>query len=202
MNSEDWFKQEGSKWKDKSGIYVIEQPLFSLKLGFPVYKIGYARHSLYTRVRDYKTAYGLIPFKIFCVYHIPAGVKGRRVNFDNLCERIIHATLKKYSEWSGEGEWFKNIQLIMNVVYELKKQNEEQIPNAKKWKFYSSFQDHPSLNKIVLVKEKDITGTFKDIEYGKDGLRTKEKTIYVNGKKYVVPSDLIDDPDMIDEPIT
>lgn len=201
MDSNDWFKQEGSKWKDKSGIYVIEQPLFSIKLGFPVYKIGYARHSLYTRVRDYKTAYGLIPFKIFCVYRIPAGVKGRRVNFDNLCERIIHATLKKYGEWSGEGEWFKNIQLIMNVVYSLKKQNEEQIVEAKKWNFYSYLKEEESLNKIVLVKEKDITGTFKDIVYGRDS-RHKEKTIHIDGKKYIVPIDLIDDPDLIDEPIT
>lgn len=167
MDSEKWFKEEGSKWKDKSGIYVIEQPLFSLKLGHPVYKIGYARHSLYTRIRDYKTAYGLIPFKIFCVYRIPAGVKDRRVNFDNLCERIIHATLKKYSEWTGEGEWFKNINIIMNVIYTLKKQNEKEITVAKNWAFYSYIPEQVSINKIVLVNEKEISGTFKDLLYGR-----------------------------------
>lgn len=201
MDSEEWFKNESSKWKNKSGIYVIEQPLFSLKLGFPVYKIGYARHSLYTRVRDYKTAYGLIPFKIFCTYRIPSGIKGRRVNFDNLCERRIHATLKKYGEWSGEGEWFKNIQLIMNIIYTLKKENEDGIDEAKKWNFYSYVPYIESINKIVLVKEKEISGMFKDIEYGRDS-RHKEKTIYVDGKKYTIPSDIIDDPDMMDEPIT
>ena len=64
MDSTLFFKDNtiNSLYKDKSGLYVIEQPLFSKELGYPVYKIGYAKNSLYVRISDYRTAYGLIPF--------------------------------------------------------------------------------------------------------------------------------------------
>ena len=57
------------------GLYIIEQPLFRYK-GKEVYKVGYARDSLYKIVRDYKTAYGIIPFKIHLLWVVPSGIVG------------------------------------------------------------------------------------------------------------------------------
>ncbi len=50
------------------------------KLGKRLFKLGYARNSLYTRMSDYRLAYGGIPFKIHCLIQIPAGDFGKRVS--------------------------------------------------------------------------------------------------------------------------
>ena len=130
MNSEDFFKDDkfNSQFKNKTGIYVIEQPVFTKYVGFPVYKIGFARNSLYTRVRDYKTAYGVVPFRIYCLYLIPQKVQKKRVLYTYLTERIIQQTLKKYGFWTDTGEWFKELNIIMSVVNEVRLKHLTEIP--------------------------------------------------------------------------
>ena len=45
MDSFEFFdnKEFTKKWKGKAGVYIIENPLFTRFVGFPVYKVGYAR---------------------------------------------------------------------------------------------------------------------------------------------------------------
>jgi len=63
MDSTEFFGNKGNIWKGK--FYCIEQPALSNAnvKSRPVYKVGYARNSLYTRMSDYRSAYGVIPFK-------------------------------------------------------------------------------------------------------------------------------------------
>ena len=70
MDSNLFFISEGNKWKGKSGIYCIEQEVLSKKLGKRLFKVGYARNSIWTRMSDYRSAYGGIPFKIYCLIQI------------------------------------------------------------------------------------------------------------------------------------
>jgi len=72
MDSFNFFKNEkiNKNFKGKSGIYILENKLFSDQLGYGVFKIGYARRSLYNRLLNYRTAYGLIPFKIHALYKV------------------------------------------------------------------------------------------------------------------------------------
>jgi hypothetical protein len=116
MDSKEFFQHHQKSWNGKQGIYVIEQPLFSQKLGKKVYKIGMARQSLATRIADYRTHYGLIPFKIHLIYEVPERVGGQRANFALLTESIIMQTLTNMGKWSTEGEWYYEIDAIMNVI--------------------------------------------------------------------------------------
>jgi hypothetical protein len=50
MNSTIFFEKHRKEW-DKSGIYVIEQPLFKYN-GRPMYKVGYASTFLSNRLSD------------------------------------------------------------------------------------------------------------------------------------------------------
>ena len=77
MNSRDFFETEGHEWKGKSGVYCIEQPALSQYRGKRLFKIGYARNSIYTRMSDFRSAYGIIPFTIHSLIEIPAGVHFR-----------------------------------------------------------------------------------------------------------------------------
>jgi hypothetical protein len=121
MDSTLFFKNPdiNSIFKNVNGLYNIEQPLFSEKLGYPVYKIGFAKNSLYTGISNYRTAYGLIPFKIHGIYCIPNGVKNQQVNFANLQERVIQETLRVMGKYTGTGEWFIDIDSIIGVFKSL-----------------------------------------------------------------------------------
>ena len=102
MNSEDSFKSKvGNDLKHQQGMYCLEQPLFK-KDGKRLFKIGYARDSLYKRIRDYKTAYGVIPFTIHILWAVPEKVVHRRANFALLTESIIHKSL--YQECAMKDE--------------------------------------------------------------------------------------------------
>jgi len=65
MDSTEFFGNKGNIWKGKSGVYCIEQPALSVAFKTPIYKVGYARNSLYTRMSDYRSAYGVVPFRIY-----------------------------------------------------------------------------------------------------------------------------------------
>ena len=51
--------------------------------------MGYARNSVYTRMSDYRSAYGGIPFKFFCAIQIPTGVFGKWAGYTLLNEQKI-----------------------------------------------------------------------------------------------------------------
>jgi hypothetical protein len=205
MNSNDFFKDKSfmNKWKRKSGIYIIEQKLFSKYLKYPVYKVGYA-NNLYSRVASYRTMYGLIPFTIHTLYAIPQGIygAGARTNHANLMEKMIHKTAKKYDAWTGLGEWFKDLHLLMNIVNTIREKHLEKYRDAPKWEFYHKQYSLRSLKKIELVDEKEISGMFKDVIFGEketrsgqytDGNDKNEKIILDGGKRLNIPTTYIDE---------
>jgi hypothetical protein len=160
MDSRYFFQHHQKEWNGKQGIYVIEQPLFSDKLGKKIYKIGYARNSLATRIADYRTAYTLIPFKIHLIYEVPERVGGQRANFALLTESIILQTLTNMGKWSTEGEWYYDIDEIMNVISSVRANHIKDIKNAKNWKYYST---HISTNVVGVVNESEISSSLKNL---------------------------------------
>ncbi len=74
MDSPLFFNSEGQKWKEKSAISCIEQEALPKNLGNQMFKRGYARNSLYTRMSDYR-------YKIYCSIQIPAGVFGQKAGY-------------------------------------------------------------------------------------------------------------------------
>lgn len=160
MDSKEFFQHHQKSWVGKQGIYVIENELFSQKLGRPVFKIGMARNSLAVRIGDYKTAYGLIPFKIHLIYEVPESLGGNRANFARLTESIIKATLEKMGKWSTEGEWFYDLNTIMNVISSVRKNHLETIKSAVKWKYYTT---KISTEIVPIVEEKDIKSSLKGL---------------------------------------
>lgn len=144
MDSEYFFKEEGHIWKGKQGIYVLEQPLFSdwcdkhversglsertqermKDIPLRVFKVGYARDSLYKRIRDYKTAYGLVPFKIHCLYQVDEKVFHKRANFALKTEQNLHQLFKDEGITAMhntetdklEGEWFFDLPFILGAM--------------------------------------------------------------------------------------
>ena len=116
MDSELFFKDDkfNSQFKNKPGVYIIEQPVFTKYVGYPVFKVGFAKNRLYTRISNYRTAYGLVPFKIHLLYLIPMKVQNKRVLYTYLTERVIQQTLKNYGFWTNRGEWFSELGVINN----------------------------------------------------------------------------------------
>ena len=154
-----------------SGVYIIEQEIFTISTKVPVYKVGYARKSLYNRISNYRTAYGLVPFKIHALYLVPEKVIGSPPNYANLTERVIQETARKYGEYAGIGEWFKNLPLLLNILLAVRDKHKELHKNKKinldKWGFYTFQKISKSIKKIDLVDEKTISSSFKGITVGK-----------------------------------
>jgi hypothetical protein len=178
MDSTFFFKdtETNSEFKNKSGLYVIEQPLFSRELGYPVYKIGYAKNSLYTRISHYRTAYGLIPFKIHAIYCVPNGVKNRRVNFAHLQERVIQETLRLMGKYTGTGEWFIDIDSITSVFTSLRAKHLDEIKSSSKWKFLlpeKRVLRALKSRQVSLENEEKVESKFKDLIYH-GGVQTRK----------------------------
>ena len=141
MDSSTFFNGAGDKFKGKSGIYVFKSPL--KYQGKDIYKIGYAYQSLYNRVANFRTAYGPITFKLYCVYAIPERiVNAPRTMWALGTEKQLHNTLLEKAvmrnEDNGklEGEWFYDISEIMKVVRNLIQEHRDTITNADKWELY------------------------------------------------------------------
>ena len=160
MDSRLFFKDYQKSWNGKQGIYVIEQPVFSEKLGKPIYKIGMARQSLATRIADYRTAYNLIPFKIHLIYEVPERVGGQRANFALLTESIILQTLTNMGKWSTEGEWYYDLDAIFNVIASVRKNHINEIKTAVKWKYYST---QISAEIVPVVNKDNISSGLKNL---------------------------------------
>ena len=178
MDSTLFFKDKdiNSLYKDKSGLYVIEQPVFSEKLGYAVYKIGYARNSLYTRISDYRTAYGLIPFKIHALYCVPNGVKNKRVNYSRWQEIVIHQTLKDLGKYTGTGEWFKDLDTIISTFLTLRQKHVEDIDSSVKWNFWIPKNwtlRGSNVTEVKLADEDKVKTQFSDLIYN-GGAQTRQ----------------------------
>lgn len=157
MNSKEFFDNDrfNSKWKNISGIYIIENPVLSAEYGEQINKIGYASHSLYTRIADYRTAYGPIPFKIHAIYHIPEKVKYKRVQYARICEKILHETLKD-EKVKQTNEWFVNFKKIMTCFNQLRANHLKEIDGSKDWPIFNKYRSGAYTKKIKLVDEEKI----------------------------------------------
>ena len=113
MDSNLFFISDGNKWKGKSGIYCIEQEALSKKLGKRLFKVGYARNSIWTRMSDYRSAYGGIPFKIYSLIQIPAGVFGKRSGNTLLNEQRLHKQLSEDGKGAGANKRY----LILTILW-------------------------------------------------------------------------------------
>ena len=175
MYSNIFFWVEGDKWKNKSGIYCIEQEALSKKLGKRLFKVGYARNSMYTRMSDYRSAYGGIPFKIFCLIQIPAGVFGKRSGYTLLSEQRLHRQLSENGKGAGQNEWYFDYNHIMDIMYSLYIELVGTIEIAKKWEVYF-FDAHREFNILRIIDEKEIKSkTYDGVIYGSKVLRSSSK---------------------------
>jgi hypothetical protein len=146
------FISEGNKWKGKSGIYCIEQEALSKKLWKRLFKVGYARNSIWTRMSDYRSA---IPFKNYCLIQIPAGVLGKRSGYTFLNEQRLHKQLSKDGKGAVANEWYFDLGHIMDIMYSLYIELVGTIDSAKKWEVY--FYDAKRVyNLLKVIDEKEI----------------------------------------------
>lgn len=191
MDSEEFFykpEPDGvkmvTKWFETSGIYVIENPLFKYK-GKRIFKIGMSGdgQGIGGRMTNYRTAYGVIPFKIHLLWEVRS-VGGWGINFVKKTETAIHNTLIEYDEdlWAGARatEWFCDLSTIMNVILTLRDDYIVDMPahiNVSNWKLFV----HQRLGRIkkgirTSEREKEIlkgisTNSLTDVKV----LTTKEK---------------------------
>lgn len=158
----DFFNTElGNMWKKKSGLYLIEQPLIVGENNKRIFKLGYARHSLYTRMGDYRLAYGPVSFKIYRLLEVPAGVLNKRSNYHLLSEQRLHATLKKLEVNTKWNEWYYDLNILLDVFDALIKEFEKY--KWIKWDKYKKLTRTKSKN---LVGEKEIKSyLFDDVIY-------------------------------------
>lgn len=204
MDSRTFFDYIRKSWVGKQGVYVIENELFSKHLGKPIYKIGYARYDMASRIGDYRTAYShFIPFKIHYIYEVPEKVGGQRANFALLTEQRIHNTLKKMGKWSGEGEWFYDIDAIANVISSIRLEHLQKVEASKKWTYYTT---HISKKVIEVDSEKNVSSKLNGLivltqeERERRFNRGQAKPDYrethtriTHRKKPVVPTSFIDE---------
>lgn len=177
MDSNKFFadKEFNGKWKKKSGIYIIECPHFTSYTGFPVFKIGYSRESLYTRISNYRTAFGLVPFKIHFLYLIPQGIRNVRPNFANLTERVLQETARNHGHYAGVGEWFRDLSFLLTASFLIRENHLEKYSQAKKWEIYpASLPDavQRRSTRVRLVDESELSGTFKNLLVGQHNTRS------------------------------
>ena len=189
MNSEDFFRNiknhetdiTASYWKGKQGIYVIEQPLINFLYTSKVYKVGYARESLYTRLRNYKTAYGRAPFIIHRIMQTGSGAKGVKGHLAHMTEKQIHGELDKLNlgadfevkyedDDKRVSEWFYNLPEIMRVIATVRNNLTNRITFSDSWANYTdpkyaligrNRSDAVKITKIEDVKSSLLVATYK-----------------------------------------
>ncbi len=91
---------------------------------------------MYTRMGYYSSAYCGIPFKIYCLIQIPAGVFGKRAGYTLLNEQRLHKQLSEDGKGAGTNEWYVDLNHIMDVIYSLYVELVGTIDSAKKWELY------------------------------------------------------------------
>jgi hypothetical protein len=118
----------------------LEQPLFN-KDGKRIFKIGYARDSLYKRNRDYKTAYGVITFTIHVIWTVPEQVVHKRANFALLTESIIHISLLQEcatvdKNYEQNGKLFYDIETIVATIKNIQEGYKDDGIDTDEWDVY------------------------------------------------------------------
>jgi hypothetical protein len=182
MNSEFFFKNEYKNWSGKPGIYCIEQEALSKQLGKRLFKVGYASHSISTRISDYRSAYGGISFKIYCLIQIPSGVFGKRGGYTLLSEQRLHKQLREDNKGAGMNEWYFDLDHIMAVIYSLYIELIGTIDIAKKWETF--FYNTERLFDIVkVVDEKEIKSKIYDGSTYGERQKTLRKGKKINYKE-------------------
>jgi hypothetical protein len=83
---------------------------------------------------DYRSAYGIIPFKIYCLNQIPAGVFGKRAGNTLLNEQRLHKKFSEDGKGAGANEWYFDLNHIMDVIYSLCTELAGTIDSAKNGK--------------------------------------------------------------------
>lgn len=57
--------------------------------GYPVFKTGFRRQSLYTKVSNYQTAFGLVPWKTHLIYNVQQRIRNVHTNYANVTDATI-----------------------------------------------------------------------------------------------------------------
>jgi len=152
MNSHDFFfnnftdPQTNMMWKEKfnnkTGIYVIEQPLIKYK-NQRVFKVGMADSAgLTRRLADYNTAYGPEPFVIHVLWAIPKVINSiSRLQYN--VEQHLHKSLIESQKQVSQRakEWFIDLPLILAYIYKIKNAFEERlmVDNKKSEWYFKDF---------------------------------------------------------------
>jgi len=141
MDSNTFFKKENpirEQYKQKSGIYVLEQPVIKYN-GARCFKVGMAEAStkgLSGRIANYRTAYGPAPFVIHLLWEIPKIVGGISRLYYNV-EQHIHAILRLNSRAvQGTNEWFVDLNFIISIIQEVKRIINKSLSVKMDWRFH------------------------------------------------------------------
>ena len=134
------------KFNNKTGIYVIEQPVIKFQ-NQRVFKVGMADAAgLTRRLADYTTAYGPQTFVIHLLWAIPKVINGiSRLNYN--VEQHLHKSLIESNKQAGPRakEWFVDLSLILAYIYKIKNAFEERLQiDGKKSQWY--FEDFTNIN--------------------------------------------------------
>jgi len=172
MDSHDFFfnnakdSKTGLIWKEKfnnkTGIYIVEQPLFKWN-GQRVFKVGMADGAgLTRRLADYNTAYAHVSFQIHLLWAIPK-VIGSIARLQYNTEQHIHKTLRENGKHYDKHakEWFVDLGYILAVVYKIKEvfENTFIVDNKKTEWYLKDFSDvkvRMSRAKMKLSNPEDI----------------------------------------------
>ena len=194
MNSETFFEGIGKDFKNLTGIYVLKAP-FQYK-NTDIFKVGYAYQSLYKRIRDYKTAYGPVNFEIYCVYEIPQRILGApRTMYALATERQLHLTLhqdavmKNVENDKLEGEWFYNIDNILETIRVIRQQHISQIKGAENWKIKIVGGTQRLSNYEIKIADIKAKGSsFNNIQVRPKSTRNKPSRIYLSDTYNTIPN--------------
>lgn len=187
MNSEDFFKTKKQFIENKSGIYVLENPV--KYNGQRIFKIGYAHDSLYTRIRGYKTAYGPINFKVHCAWHVPEGVFNKRLMTALQTERHLHdllhskVVMKNAETDRKEGEWYYDIKQILITVLATRAEEINKVVNLERTYFFISDEANiltrSNTKQIPKINADDQASKFKGLKPRKPSKRVSApSTLY------------------------
>ena len=120
---------------------------------------------------DYRTAYGVVPFRIHSLMEIPAGVFGKRSGYTLLSEQRLHKQLNEDGRSVGANEWYFDLNHILSVLYSLYIEMVGTIESARKWGVY--FHNSTVLDIVKVIDEKDIRSKLYDgIMYGSQNTRS------------------------------
>jgi alkyl hydroperoxide reductase subunit AhpC len=133
-------------FKNKTGIYVIEQPLIKYKKQ-RIFKVGMADQAgLTRRLADYTTAYGPASFVIHLLWAIPkvvGAIPRLQYNVEQHIHKSLIASNKRVSDKAKE--WFIDLPLILALIYKIKDAFEDElIVDKKKTEWY--FKDFTDVN--------------------------------------------------------